>query len=216
MTDAFFLVLEGLDGSGKSAIARRLAALLNEALAGRALPTFEPHDDSAAGTFIREVLAKRIPATPRTLALAFALNRADHNTRVIGPFLEQGGQRVVVCDRYYLSSLVYQSTETLSMEEVLALNVEARRPDLTLFLDASPQSCYARMGLRGGDRELYEHGLAEQRAKYRRAIALLRARGEAIIAIDADPPLIEVLNQAIDALNAHAPVWMQLARQPAR
>lgn len=215
MTGAYFLVLEGLDGSGKSEVSRRLAALLNEALGGRALLTFEPHDDSAAGMFIREVLAKRIPATPRTLALAFALNRADHNTRVIGPFLEQAGQRVVVCDRYYLSSLVYQSTEALAMEEVLALNVEARRPDLTLFLDASPETCYARMGQRGGDRQLYEHGLAEQRAKYQRAIALLRARGETIVEIDADRPLIEVLNRTIDALNAHAPGWMRLARQPA-
>ncbi len=140
----FFLVFEGLDGSGKSAICTRLAAHL-AARCGteRVLHSFEPHDPSAAGGFIRDALAKRIATSTRTLALAFALNRMDHNERVITPFLQSGDERIVLCDRYILSSLVYQGMAgaDLSIEAVAALNVGVRMPDLTLFLDATPEVC---------------------------------------------------------------------------
>ena len=73
------------------------------------------------------------------LALAFALNRADHNERVITPFLDGGDQRVVILrDRYMMSSLVINSTGGLSIEDVMQLNAGAGPPDLTLFLDAQP------------------------------------------------------------------------------
>src|SRR5579871_5521612 len=105
MNDHFFLVLEGLDGSGKSEISRRLAEQIGKQIgADRVLLTFEPHDPSAAGQYIRDVLAKRITISARTLALAFALNRADHNERMIAPFLHDGDHRVVICDRYVMRS----------------------------------------------------------------------------------------------------------------
>jgi thymidylate kinase len=89
MTESFFLVLEGMDGSGKSEISRRLTEKLSTSLgAEQVLHTYEPHNDSAAGEYIRDVLGKRITISARTLALAFALNRADHNERMIAPFLD--------------------------------------------------------------------------------------------------------------------------------
>jgi dTMP kinase len=207
---SFFLVLEGLDGSGKSEAARRLGAILAEKFRERVLLTYEPHDPSAAGEFIRQVLAKEIRISPRTLALAYALNRADHNERLLAPFLDSGRESVVVCDRYYLSSLVYNSSPDLPMEKVMELNGAARRPDLTLFLDASEETCYRRMGVRGGDRELFDDKLAELRNKYSHAIAFLRARGETIRTIDANPGLVDVLNSVIAALNQHGPEWLGL------
>lgn len=213
MPDHFFLVLEGLDGSGKSEIARRLAEQLREAFGSeRVLHSYEPHDPSAAGLYIRQVLHKEIAVSARTLALAFALNRADHNERVIAPFLTGGDQRVLVCDRYYLSSLVYQSTGGLSIDDVLALNQSARRPDLTLFLDASPETCHARIGGRQEHRELFEERFVETRAKYFRVIDLLRGRGEQIDVVDANGGIAEVLNGVIAALNTHAPDWLRLEK----
>lgn len=212
MEDSFFLVIEGLDGSGKSEISRRLAALLRATLGERVMLTFEPHDPSAAGLYIRQVLKHKVTAAPRTIALAYALNRADHNGQVIEPFLDQGARRVLICDRYYLSSLVYQSVPPLSMADVWSLNEGARRPDLTLFMDASAATCYRRMGARGGDRELFEHGLEEKRVKYTRAINFLRARGETILEVDANPDVTNVLNAIIDVLNVHAPEWLTMQR----
>jgi dTMP kinase len=119
-TDSFFLVIEGLDGSGKTEIARRLAQVLQMTFKDKIKLTFEPHDPSCAGLFIRQVLMKKIRKfSPRTLALAFAANRLDHCDREITPFLTQGKKRVVVCDRYYLSSLVYQTTRDISTKEVI-------------------------------------------------------------------------------------------------
>ena len=210
MSGSFFLVLEGLDGSGKSEVSRRLADLLSASLgADRVLLTYEPHNPSAAGDYCRDVLAKRIAVSSRTLALAFALNRADHLERVMLPFLD-GDQRVVICDRYVLSSLVYQSTGSLSVDDVRALNSGARAPDLTLFLDASPETCSARIGQRQDHRELFEERLAETRDKYLRLIGDLRGRGERIDIIDANGGLIDVLNGLIAALNRSAPEWMRL------
>lgn len=210
---AFFLVIEGLDGSGKSEVSRRLAAIVREAISNRVLLTYEPNDPSAAGVFIREVLAHKIQTSPRALALAYALNRADHTIRVINPFLNDAGdqdgtQRIVICDRYYLSSLVYQSLPPLSMEEVWQINADARKPDLILFMDASADTCYARMGKRGGERELFDSNLAVRRGHYMQSITFLRERDHRIVEIDADPNLPEVLSNVVDALKVHGPAWL--------
>lgn len=210
---SFFLVIEGLDGSGKSEISRRLTELLRATLDDRVMLTFEPHDPSAAGLYIRRVLRKKIIVSPHTLALAFALNRSDHNERVIGPFLEQNsGPRLVLCDRYVLSSLVYNTSPDLPMQAVWELNSGARRPDLTLFLDASAEICYARMGSRGGNRELFESNLAESRAHYFEAIEFLRQRGEQVVVVDANPDLLIVINSIIDVLKSIGPRWLTLQK----
>lgn len=210
---AFFLVIEGLDGSGKSEVSRRLAAMVRKAIGERVLLTYEPNDPSAAGVFIRDVLAHKIQTSPRALALAYALNRADHTIRVINPFLnditdQDGIQRIVICDRYYLSSLVYQSLPPLSMEAVWQINADARKPDLILFMDASADTCYARMGKRGGERELFDTNLAARRGHYMQSITFLRERDHRIVEIDADPDLPEVLNNVVDALKVHGPDWL--------
>ncbi len=208
MSDHFFLVLEGLDGSGKSEISRRLADQLSQSLgADHVLPTYEPHNPSAAGEYIRDVLGKRITISARTLALAFALNRADHNERVIAPFLS-GDQRVVICDRYVMSSLVYQSTGGLTIDDVMALNSSARPPDLTLFLDVTPETSEQRIGQRQEHRELFEEHFAETRQKYLSVIDLLRARGEQIEMIDANGTPQEVLDGIHAALKCCAPSWL--------
>ncbi len=207
---SFFLVLEGLDGAGKTEITRRLADILREKFGDRVLLTYEPHDPSVAGAYIRQALAKQITVSPRTLALAYALNRADHNERVLTPFLDAADGRIVVCDRYYLSSLVYNSSPELPMDKVMELNSGARRPHLTLFLDASEETCYRRMGARGGSRELFDDKLAEMRRRYTEAIEFLRARGETVITINADPGITDVLNNIIGVLNERAPAWLRL------
>ena len=211
---SFFLVIEGLDGSGKTEVTRRLAGLLEARFGDRVMLTYEPHDPSVAGEYIRQVLAKQIRISPRTLALAYALNRADHNERVLAPFLNSGRECVVVCDRYYLSSLVYNTSPELPIDKVMELNAAARRPDLTLFLDASEETCYERMGARGGDRELFDDKLAELRHKYSHAIDFLKARGETVITIDANPGLSDVLNSIIAVLNQHSPQWLKLEPLP--
>lgn len=216
-TSTFFIVIEGLDGSGKSEITRRLSLLIAEQLGNdRVLFTYEPHDPSVAGDYIRAVLRQEFAIAPRTLALAYALNRADHNDRMIAPFFADAAPeapRVCVCDRYYLSSLVYNTTPDFPIQMVMAINGGARRPDLTIFLDASAETCYARMGNRGGAPELFESKLDEKRARYHEAMQFLANLGETIAVVDANLPLLDVLNAAVQLVNENAPPWLRLPLQ---
>lgn len=211
--DSFFLVIEGLDGSGKTQISRRLHRTLSQTYRADVELTFEPHDPSTAGLYIRRVLTRKIKHVhPRTLALAFALNRADHVERIINPFLNSRPQRIIICDRYYLSSLVYQTTSEIDMEEIMYLNRGARQPDLTIFLNASTRVCYERMRNRPADRELFEKNLDQTRDKYLKAIDFLRSRGETIHEVNADDDMETVLNRILDTLSAHGPEWLVIQR----
>lgn len=207
-TKGFFLVIEGIDGSGKTEISRRLVEVLEGAHPGSVKLTFEPHDPSCAGLFIRQVLAKKRNFDPRTLALAFAANRADHLARDIIPFLQADSNRIVVCDRYYLSSLVYQTTDDISIDEVMAMNSRALQPNLTIFLNASDSTCYQRMRERAESKELFEANLRKIREKYRAAIEFLRKRGDTIVEINADGTKGEVLNSILNAMREHGPEWL--------
>jgi dTMP kinase len=207
--DSFFLVIEGLDGAGKSSIARYLFAALAPAHVNKVTLTYEPHDPSAAGAHIRDVLAKRVKVSARSLAYAFAHNRVDHLDKVINPQLNAGDKRIVICDRYLLSSLVYQSAAGLSMDDVYVLNRWARRPDLTIYLDVSPYHCYARMRNRPTDRELFEINIAERAEKYRAGIDLLRSKGEQVLTVDANASIPEVFDQVLGALKEYGPAWLR-------
>lgn len=207
----FFLAIEGLDGSGKSELSIRLHHLLAMTLGENAKLTFEPHDPSCAGLFIRQVLMRRIKrVSDKTLALAFAANRLDHCDREISPFLDSGNGRFLICDRYYLSSLAYQTTDGVPIDEVYLYNAQARRPDLTIFLEASNQTCFERMKRRDQDKELFELNLNKTRRKYSTAIEYLKSRGERIVVINADPTIDEVLGQILAVLAQEAPSWLHI------
>jgi dTMP kinase len=210
--DNFFLVIEGMDGSGKTEIARRLAWMYRIKFADHIYLTFEPHDPSCAGLFIRQVLMKKIKESDfshLTLALAFAANRLDHWYRDIRPFLSTGKQKIVISDRYRLSSLVYQVRGDLTIKDVLNFNREAPSPDLTIFLNASNKICHERMQRRDQDKELFETKLDETRNAYHRAIRYLRKNlHETILEVNADGDVNEVFNDVVNLINEHAPEWM--------
>lgn len=211
MNKGFFLVIEGLDGSGKTEISRRLVEILEDAHPqdGSVKLTFEPHDPSCGGLFIRQVLMRKRHHDPHTLALAFAANRADHLVRDIIPFLEKDSNHIVVCDRYYLSSLVYQTTSNISIDEIMAFNAGAIPPDLIIFLNASDSTCFQRMRARSENKELFETNLRKTRDKYLRAIDYLRQRGDTIVEVNADGTRSEVLNNILGVLMMYAPEWLR-------
>ena len=147
------IVLEGIDGSGKGTQIARLTDRL-EASGHKVLVTREP-SAGPIGTLIRQALADASQFDEATMALLFAADRLEH-IREMKAHLAAG--EIVLCDRYVLSSLAYNS-QTLPLEWILALNQEADKrlhPDLTLYFDLSEQIALARIGARGSDRERYE------------------------------------------------------------
>ncbi|MEO1518581.1 MAG: dTMP kinase [Bacteroidota bacterium] len=207
--ESLFIVIEGLDGSGKSSAGRAMMDYLELAFPGRIKLTFEPNDSSCGGLYIRQVLTKRITQfRHRTLALAFAANRLDHGDRIIGPALERPGQQMCISDRYYLSSLVYQSMEDFPMDSVMRLNELARQPDLIFFLNVSNEVCLQRMQIRNQPPELFEQNLSATRDKFLKGIEFLRShRQEQIVEIDGNGSPANTLEQMLTALWERWPEW---------
>jgi dTMP kinase len=142
-----FVVLEGVDGSGKSTQAGLLAARLR-ALGHPVTETFEP-GATELGARIRTLLLDGDgPVDPRAEALLMAADRAQHVATVIRPALARGDW--VVCDRFVPSSLVYQGLgRELGVDAVGALSVAATgglEPDVVVVVDVPDEVADARRG----------------------------------------------------------------------
>lgn len=204
---SLFIVIEGLDGSGKSSASKQLAKVLDPHNEGIVQLTYEPNNTMVAGEFIRDILTKKHTGfTPAILPLAFATNRVDHCDRVVRPWLAQKEGNIVISDRYYLSSLVYQSSASFSFEKVMSLNEFALKPDIIFFINVDTKVCYERMKIRNQPPELFETNLSESRQKYFDAIRFLReTREENIIEIDGNGTIEEVANQIKETIYSYAP-----------
>lgn len=151
----YFFSLEGCEGSGKSTIAKLLAEALTKK-GFRAVLTREPGGIEIAEQ-IRNVILdrKNINMDAKTEALLYAAARRQHLVEKIIPELEKGS--IVLCDRYIDSSLTYQGyARGLGIEEVLTINkfaIEDYMPDLTIYLDVSPEVGLARIN-KDKDREV--------------------------------------------------------------
>jgi dTMP kinase len=191
-----FVTIEGIDRSGKSTQARRLA----EALGDDAVLVREP-GGTPAGERIRDLLKDpAIELDPRSEALLFAAARAELVASVIRPALEAG--KVVISDRYLDSSLAYQGhARGLGETEVRRINEWATaglEPELTVLLRIDPATAAARAG--EADR-FEDEGLALQQRvadAYEQLAAANPARWKAIDA-DRDPDPVAADIQALVA-----------------
>jgi dTMP kinase len=140
------IAFEGGEGAGKSTQVRRLQEwLTSEGLVSRA--TFEP-GATPSGAGIRSIVLDRAHTgiAPRSEALLYAADRAQHVHDVLRPALDAG--EVVITDRFVDSSLAYQGAgRTIPLEDVRMLSRWATgglEPDLTVLLDLPPETGLAR------------------------------------------------------------------------
>lgn len=146
MKKGIFIALEGPDGSGKSTIARKLKAYIED-LGLKCVLTREPGGTSI-GEAIRHVLLDNdnTEMSNMTEALLYAASRAQHVNEKIKPLLDEG--YIVISDRYVFSSLAYQGhARGLGIEEVMEINKFAMGdvyPDKVLFFDISPEEALKR------------------------------------------------------------------------
>ena len=207
--DSFFVVIEGIDGAGKTSIAKLLLQVLRQTHGDDVLLTQEPHDKSLVGAEIRQALTREISLNPLELAQAFALNRSNHLKTCIEPHLECE-KHVVICDRYLLSSLVYQSRDDIGMDDVYSMNRRARAPDLTIVLQVCAVEAYHRMDRRKATLELFENDLPTRLQKYQDGIAMLRGKGHAIIEVDGNGEISAVFQMVVEAVKQHKPDWLRV------
>ncbi len=150
MTTGALVAFEGIDGAGKSTQLARLAATLREA--GHAVVETRDPTDGPHGRRIRaEARAGRRAPAAEELRW-FLADRREHVDRVIVPALAAG--RVVLTDRYTLSTVAYQGARGLDPTRLLR---EAERafplPDLALLFQLDPLAGLERVAARGGVRE---------------------------------------------------------------
>lgn len=142
-----YIVIEGIDGSGKTTQFNRLLSHLDGAISVR-----EP-GGTPMGEHIRTILKDReIPRSGQTNAFLFAAARADLVDTAIRPAITSGSN--VVADRNWLSTYAYQNAEGVDAEHIKQLNQIATseffEPDLVLLLDIDPAISQQRLEQRGG------------------------------------------------------------------
>jgi dTMP kinase len=184
----FLLVIEGIDGAGKSTLQRRLAAWCRER--GLAVVTSREPTDGPHGRALRESARSGRLTSAAELDL-FLRDRREHVETLIAPALARG--EVVILDRYYFSTAAYQGARGMDPAAIIAANEAfAPVPDLVLLLDLDPASGHARIGARGGAPDDFEG--AAYLAEVRRIFLAL------------DQPCIRRLDarQSIEELTAQA------------
>jgi dTMP kinase len=197
-----FVVLEGIDGSGTTTQAARLAASLRAA--GHAVLSTREPSDGPLGVVLRQALTRRLVGlSDRALALLFAADRLDHLASVVEPALAEG--KVVVSDRYVLSSLAYQGMR-LPLSWVETLNAAARPADLTLYLEVDPRTAAGRRQGRGGAAELFDADEV-QRAVARAYGRVVRkhARAQRVVRVDGRAAPDEVAREILSRVRTVLP-----------
>lgn len=193
-----FVCFEGGDGAGKSTQAKALHDHL--VAAGREVVfTFEP-GDTEVGREIRRIVLD--PSTghlsPRTEALLYIADKAEHVAAVVRPALERGA--VVITDRYVDSTLAYQGAGRVidvdELERVARWATGDLRPHLTVVLDLEPGAGLDRFA----ERDRIEGEPLEFHQRVREGFLRLAARDpEHYLVLDAREP-VETLAAAIQAL----------------
>lgn len=149
-----FIALEGIDGSGHTTQAHALAKALTEM--GRSVYVTAEPSTGPIGKVIRDFLQGRVSDFKRfqeSLTLLFAADRLHHYDTEIKPKLDAGTD--VICDRYVLSSWVYQGLQ-VTEDWVRRANQFAPLPELTLIIDTPIAEAKERRDIRGGIEEIYE------------------------------------------------------------
>ncbi len=146
--------MEGVDGSGKSTVCRRVAeALRSEGY--RVETTAEPTSEGI-GAFIRSGKAGRI--SQRAESLLFVADRYEHTDSIMEKVSEGA---VVICDRYYASTVAYQSAkldgDSADIGWLKGLcEPFVQRPDAVVLLDVDPEVSMARVESRGEEESKFE------------------------------------------------------------
>jgi len=191
----FFVVVEGIDGTGKTTLARNIyLRLKNKGFP--AIFTFEP-TDGPWGKRLRRSFSAPGRLTPQEELELFLKDRKEHVEKIIRPSLEQ--KKIVVCDRYYFSTMAYQGARGLDPEAIRKTNETfAPMPDLVLLLELDPEAAIKRIKESRG--EVPDN--FEQLEYLKKVADIFKSLSAPFVArIDAGLPPEELLTSAWDRIS---------------
>lgn len=198
----YFVTLEGGEGSGKSTQLKLLEDYLDKG-GYDVIYTREP-GGTPISEEIRKILlgGKNVEMCDETEALLFAAARAQHIKEKILPAIADG--KTVVCDRYVHSSLVYQGyARGLGefVEKVNSYALENCMPDVTIFLDITPERAFARKGGADADDRLEQSGIDFHRRVYDGYVRMAEKFPDHFVRVNADRGIDEVFAEILDTLR---------------
>ena len=183
------IVLEGIDGCGKST----QVSLLVDKLRSISIDTLQLREptDGPHGLRLRSILNEEIQAEHDEMLDLFVKDRKQHVSEKIEPALNSG--KTVVMDRYYYSTMAYQSASGFSMEKIRADNSFAPVPDLVLILDIPAED---------GVKRVLKEGNAD---RFEKVNFLNRVR-EQYLKLK-DEPNVQLIDASLDVQEIHANIW---------
>ncbi|QKT05170.1 dTMP kinase [Mycoplasma sp. OR1901] len=201
-----FITFEGLDGSGKTTILSKLITLIKEKYPTvDFLVTREPGGkDLKEAERIREIiLDSSSDLSPVAEAMLYSTSRRIHLEKVIWPALKSG--RLVFCDRYIDSFYAYQGfARELGykfVKDLTNLIIDNAIPDLTIFLDITPEKSKERRS----KTRLVEDRLELENIEFHKKVYLgykqiIDEYPSRFIVVDASGTLEDVTNKIFDSL----------------
>jgi dTMP kinase len=198
MSQGLFIVIEGIDGTGKSTQSKRLAEWFRSR--GREVVLSREPTDGPWGKKLRESATTGRLSAEEELE-CFLNDRREHVEMSIKPALAEG--KVVILDRYYFSTMAYQGARGFDPAEIRRRNEAfAPQPDLLLILDLSVESAHGRIGARGDTANEFEQ--RDTLSRCREIFLSLRDEPFACV-IDAEPSLNEVTADILSVVTAKFP-----------
>ena len=199
-----FITFEGCDGCGKSTQLKKLSEYLTEKGIAHIF-TREPGGGKISEQ-IREILlsGKNGEMTDECEALLYAAARAQHLQDRVEPALSEG--KLVICDRYIHSSYAYQGyARGLGLDLVKKVNAYAEEkymPDLTIFINLSPEDAFKRKKGADENDRLEQAGLAFHQRVYEGYLDLAKKDPEHIVTVDGKGTPEQIFVEVLQALKA--------------
>ncbi|MBI4096436.1 MAG: dTMP kinase [Candidatus Levybacteria bacterium] len=205
-----YIVLEGIDGSGKTTQAEKLAKYFEKK--GRlVVRTREPRRDGLVGDIIQRVLTGKIKMSSVALQYLFSTDRVLHQEEVIIPALQAGS--VVISDRCFWSAVVYgildrmkndydyrMADALLISQSILSMYHQFIVPDYTFLLKVSLQTAIFRISGKDDVKEIYED--SEKLRKVIEGYDWLAGKfGKEITVVDGEGEVGEVTTEIISVIN---------------
>lgn len=196
-----FIVLEGIDGAGTSTQIKKICETNPEKYVATAEPT-----KNETGKFLRRMLGGEFSVDEKTNAYLFAADRCEHifGKGGVKELCESG--KIVVSDRYFFSSMAYQSV-SCGDELPRLLNSPFPLPEYLFFFEINPEISLGRVNARNEKKEIYETIEKQKKiaAQYDKVISEYEAKsaesGMKVIRVDASKSIEEVTKFIFNSLG---------------
>jgi len=194
-----FIVIEGIDGSGKTTLSYLLKDYLTKK--GFDVVQLKEPTDSYWGKKIKEIqLNGRGKIRPEEELNLFMEDRKFDIEKNIIPNLKKG--KIVILDRYFYSTIAYQGALGLNYKWIKKINEESfPLPDIVIYLKIDPKKGLKRITKNRGDEPQQAYEKVEYLEKVKRIFDDLAKKDKRIKTVEADTPIEKVFEESVKIIS---------------